>query len=158
MLKPGRWMSVVFQHWNTAYFEAILRAAAESGMELRAAISQVGDPIWSMHKKKGSESVLAGEMILTFFRSGKTEPMDRWGPFDVRRVVAEILDSAESKHVYGEYLFNKVVIEAWHKGAISALNITRTGFADLIREHGWHYDRENHYWVKDNTHGGLLFS
>ncbi|MCK4829703.1 hypothetical protein KA005_78995, partial [bacterium] len=58
MLKPKRWLSFVFQHWNTDYFEAILRTAAETGMELRAAISQIGDPIWSMHKKKGSESIL----------------------------------------------------------------------------------------------------
>jgi 16S rRNA G966 N2-methylase RsmD len=158
MLKTGRWMSVVFQHWNTAYFEAILRAAAESGMKLRAAISQVGDPIWSMHKKKGSELVLAGEMILTFFRNGKTQTMGKRRSFDVRRAVAEILDSTGSKHIYGEYLFNRVVMEAWQTGAIDALNITRTEFVSLIREHGWHYDGVNHYWVRDNTPGGLPFS
>jgi len=158
MLKLERWMSVVFQHWNTAYFEAILRAACESGMELRAAISQVGDPIWSMHKKKGSESVLAGEMILTFFRSGKAKMIDRRQPFDVTQAVAKILDSTKSKHLYGEFLFNKVVIEAWQKGAISALNITRKGFSDLIKEHGWHYDGDNHYWIRDDVPNGMLFS
>ena len=31
MLKNERWLSIVFQHWNVAYFEAILSAAAESG-------------------------------------------------------------------------------------------------------------------------------
>ena len=61
MLKKGRWLSIVFQHWNIRYFKAILTRAAEAGAELRAAISQVGDPIWSMHKKKGNQSVLAGE-------------------------------------------------------------------------------------------------
>ncbi len=48
MLKKGRWLSIVFQHWNICYFEAILTGAAEAGAELRAAISQVGDPIWSI--------------------------------------------------------------------------------------------------------------
>jgi hypothetical protein len=158
MLKKGRWISIVFQHWNIAYFEAILLAAAECGMELRAAVSQIGDPIWSMHKKKGSESVLAGEMILTFFHSGKTQALIRRRVFDVRGAIAKILGSSESKFIYGEYLFNKVVMEAWRKGAIGGLNITRTEFADLIRKHGWHYDRENHYWVRDNTHGLLPFS
>lgn len=52
MLKKGRWLSLVFQHWNIAYFNAILSGAAEAGAELKAAISQVGDPIWSMHKKR----------------------------------------------------------------------------------------------------------
>ncbi len=28
MLKRGRWFSVVFQHWNTSYFDAILSCAA----------------------------------------------------------------------------------------------------------------------------------
>jgi len=127
-------------------------------MELRAAISQVGDPIWSMHKKKGSESVLAGEMILTFFRSGKTQTIDKRRSFDMRQAVIEILDTAGSKHLYGEYIFNRLLIEAWQKGAITTMNITRTGFADLIREQGWHYDRENHYWVKGNIPNGQLFS
>ena len=59
MLKQNRWLSVVFQHWNVAYFEAILVSAADAGAELKAAVSQIGDPIWSMHKKKSNESVLA---------------------------------------------------------------------------------------------------
>jgi len=59
MLKTNRWFSIVFQHWNVSYFEAILNSAHDSGAELKAAISQVGDPIWSMHKKKMKESVLA---------------------------------------------------------------------------------------------------
>lgn len=157
MLKPGRWLSIVFQHWNIAYFEAILRTAAESGMELRAAISQVGDPIWSMHKKKGRESVLAGEMILTFFLSGKKLALKTHKSFDVSRAVAEILDSSQN-YVYGEFLFNKVIIDAWQKGAIGSLNITRTSLADMIRERGWHYDQESHYWIKGNAIEGLPFS
>jgi adenine-specific DNA methylase len=31
-LKQDRWLSVVFQHWNTNYFEAILSAAADEGL------------------------------------------------------------------------------------------------------------------------------
>ncbi len=158
VLKPSRWMSVVFQHWNTDYFEAILRAAAESGLELRAAISQVGDPIWSMHKKKSSESVLAGELILTFFKNGKKQGGIKNRSFDVRRTIADILDSAGSNPVYGEYLFNKIVMEAWQKGAISALNITRTSFADMIRDHGWRYDANKHCWIKGKEPGHFFIS
>jgi len=42
MLKKGHWLSIVFQHWNIAYFSAILSTAAETGAALKAAISQVG--------------------------------------------------------------------------------------------------------------------
>src|SRR5437870_3714203 len=36
LLKPKHWLSVVFQHWSTAYFDAILTAAAEVGGDLPA--------------------------------------------------------------------------------------------------------------------------
>jgi len=157
MLKPGRWMSVVFQHWNTAYFEAILRSAAECGMELRAAISQVGDPIWSMHKKKRNESVLAGEMIITFLHTGKKQNLDSGRKMDVQKVVKKILDAENAMQIYGEDLFNRLVIEAWRTGAISSLNINRTEFTDLLRENGWTYETSNHCWVKESVSAGLPF-
>ena len=71
LLKPDRWFSIVFQHWDTSYFATILETADECGGELKAAITQTGDVIWSMHKKKNSASVLAGEMILTFYKPAK---------------------------------------------------------------------------------------
>ena len=72
LLRPDRWMSIVFQHWDVSYFEAILETAARGGGELKAAITQTGDVIWSMHKKKNSASVLAGELILTFYKAKKS--------------------------------------------------------------------------------------
>lgn len=105
MLKPDRWISIVFQHWDTKYFEAILTAAEETGMELKAAISQVGDPIWSMHKKKGNKTVLAGEMILTFLANGKKHRQRRERKFSVEEGIAQILRKEKRTEVYGEYLF-----------------------------------------------------
>jgi hypothetical protein len=150
MLKKGRWLSVVFQHWNTAYFEAILSSATEAGADLRTTVSQVGDPIWSMHKKKGNQSVLAGEMIITFYKTGKAKRIvARNGEFDVSAVLGRILSDCPTEKVYGEYLFNQVVIEAWRESAIRQLNITKTDFVNLIKQHGWRYDEERHFWVKD---------
>ncbi|MGQ0600129.1 MAG: hypothetical protein ACT4QE_00370 [Anaerolineales bacterium] len=150
MLKKERWLSIVFQHWNVAYFEAILSAAAESGAQLRAAVPQVGDPIWSMHKKKNKESVLAGEMILTFHKSGARRHDERRNSFDLAQTVRETLSSSGSNIVYGEYLFNHVVIDAWNKGAIGSLTITKDEFKELIESLGWHYDPQRHYWAKEN--------
>ncbi len=157
MLKPNRWLSVVFQHWNVSYFEAILTSAASSGAELKAAVSQVGDPIWSMHKKKSNESVLAGELILTFLKTGKKGRVDRLNGFDVADVVREVLCSAKSEKMYGEYLFNKVVMAAWQHGAIGSLNISKTEFIALIQRNGWQYDEKNHVWMRQN-HPPSLFS
>jgi len=148
MLKKGRWLSIVFQHWNVGYFEAILTGASEAGAELRAAISQVGDPIWSMHKKKGNQSVLAGELILTFLKSGKHQHVQNGRQLDVAGTVGKILESAP-RMVYGEHLFNQLIMEAWRKSAISSLDISKDDFTEVIRRHGWHYDETCHYWVRD---------
>lgn len=149
MLKPRRWLSVVFQHWNSAYFEAILAGAAGAGGDLRAAVPQVGDPIWSMHKKKGSESVLAGEMILTFCKTGawSARPRPR-APFNVEDSVRAALAASSAEHVYGEALFNRLVIEAWRRDAIAALDLTREGFAEIVRSCGWRYEPKIHCWTR----------
>lgn len=157
LLKQGRWLSVVFQHWNTEYFNAILSSAAEEGLELKAAISQVGDPIWSMHKKKNRESVLAGELILTFFKSGKRVMSGPSRNFDVSSTLQRLLSHTSSGKLYGEYLFNRLVIEAWHNSAIDSLNMSRTDFTALIESYGWRYDPSNHYWVKEQSSKPSLF-
>lgn len=156
MLKPNRWLSVVFQHWNVSYFEAILSAAADSGAELRAAVSQIGDPIWSMHKKKSNESVLAGELILTFLKSGRRSSVNRLNGFDVGDAVREALCRAKNGKIYGEYLFNQIVMSAWQHGAIGSLNISKTEFIDLIQRNGWFYDEKNHIWVQSGQQSGLF--
>jgi DNA modification methylase len=156
MLKQDRWFSIVFQHWNTSYFEAILSSAAESGAELRAAVSQVGDPIWSMHKKKNKDSVLAGELILTFFKTGKAIPLRNDGTFDVAFAVEEILNQSEGQ-IYGESLFNKLVIQAWKASAIQSLKISKVEFTNLLEERGWRYDPTNHRWTKNGRVDRLLF-
>jgi hypothetical protein len=146
LLKSGRWLSVVFQHWSTGYFNAILTGAASSGGDLRAAISQVGDPVWSMHKKKGNQSVLAGEMILTFLKTGNPKTVEVAKRFDVEKSVAQILRNAPNGVIFGELLFNRLVIEAWNAGALGSLDITREAFADLMEQQGWSYDEAEHHW------------
>jgi 16S rRNA G966 N2-methylase RsmD len=151
MLKRGGWLSVVFQHWKVSYFEAILTGAAEAGAELRAAISQVGDPIWSMHKKKGNQSVLAGELILTFQKSGKAHRARNGGHLDVEATVQRILESCPDV-VYGEQLFNRLVIEAWNESAIASLNVSKGEFAKMLEQLGWHYDDRRHLWARASEH------
>jgi hypothetical protein len=157
MLKTGRWLSIVFQHWNTKYFETILSSAAESGAQLRAAVSQVGDPIWSMHKKKNKDSVLAGEMILSFYKDGKKRQVNKHGHFDVVEALDETLRVVKDTKVFGEFLFNSLVIEAWNHGAIQSLDISKKDLMSLLEERGWEYDETHHFWVKQDRHSATLF-
>jgi 16S rRNA G966 N2-methylase RsmD len=148
MLKPNRWLSVVFQHWNIDYFKAILSGAEDEGGQLRAAISQVGDPIWSMHKKKNKESVLSGEMILTFFKSDRPIVNSQKNSFDLVSATKNILNNTQSSHLFGEYLFNKLVIEAWKSSSIENLNINKNTFTEILNGFGWRYNPKKHYWTK----------
>jgi hypothetical protein len=54
-------------------------------------------------------------------------------------------------------LFNQIVIEAWNKGAIGSLLITKDEFTEIIEDLGWHYDASHHYWRKGNQPPASLF-
>ena len=157
MLKAGRWISIVFQHWNVRYFEAILSAVDENGGELRAAVSQIGDPIWSMHKKKNKDSVLAGEMILTFFKSGNRVRKSKAKFFDLDANIDLMLKEANGKPVFGEYLFNRIILEAWRTSAIGSLNVSKSEFSRMLEGKGWRYDPVNHFWLRNGAQPALLF-
>lgn len=157
MLKDGRWLSIVFQHWNVEYFEAILTAAQESNADLKSAVSQIGDPIWSMHKKKGKESVLAGEFILTFYKKSGIKGVKEEREMDVRSIIGKILQNYKDNIIYGEYLFNELVIEAWKYGIIRELKMKKDDVIEILKEHGWIYDSKNHYWCKTSKPKDYLF-
>ncbi len=154
LLKPDRWFSVVFQHWDAGYFETILESATENGAELKAAITQTGDVIWSMHKKKHSQSVLAGEMILTFYKPAK-KPMRRPRPAGLPGQVeqAAMLEKAfdsclrNGQATFGsEALFNQLVLRLWEERALGCLRFDRREFALRLTERGWTYDERRHQW------------
>jgi len=150
MLKRDRWLSVVFQHWNVRYFAAILEEATEAGAELRAAVTQIGDTIWSMHKKKNKERVLAGEMILSFY-NGKSASRPRYPQFPALTIEA-LLDetlsevSPDGRPFAGEVLFNRMILKAWEKGALPSLDVSREDFAEVLMSKGWRYNAARHQW------------
>lgn len=154
LLKPDRWLSIVFQHWDTSYFATILETASECGGELKAAITQTGDVIWSMHKKKNSASVLAGEMILTFYKPARPQKAhaQRTQPEkDPEEVLSEVFDVCMSNGTTSftsEALFNRLVIELWHRRALNCLNLDRKEFAARLEQRGWSYNTKSHLWSR----------
>ena len=150
MLKPNGWHSIVFQHWNVRYFAAILEEAAEGGAELRAAVTQIGDTIWSMHKKKNKERVLAGEMILSFYNGHASAASSRrQSPgLTIEALLDETLAevSPDGRPFPGEVLFNQMILKAWKSGALDSLDVTREEFADALTSKGWRYNPARHQW------------
>jgi hypothetical protein len=152
-VKPERWFSIVFQHWDTSYFATILETASQCGGELQAAITQTGDVIWSMHKKKNSASVLAGEMILIFYKPAnpgkKREAAKRSD--DSTSVLSEVFDAcleSGASHFTSEALFNRLVLELWHRHALGCLDLDRKEFDRQLEQRGWNDSSQNHSWSK----------
>jgi DNA modification methylase len=154
VLRPGRWCSIVFQHWDVSYFSTILVTASECGAELKAAITQTGDVIWSMHKKKNSERVLAGEMIITFYKPSnlvaRRKRVDSTIA-DPKAVLSEVfaacLNNGASAFT-SEALFNKLIIEMWNRRALTCLSLDRREFAARLKQMGWNYDAKKHLWSR----------
>jgi adenine-specific DNA methylase len=154
LLKPDRWLSIVFQHWDLSYFATILEAATENGAEFRAAITQTGDVIWSMHKKKNSGSVLAGEMILTFYKPARKPRAQR----RTQQAVSELERTAVLDEAFdaclrngttsftSEALFNRLILALWERRALGCLSLDRREFATRLQQRGWHYDEKRHLW------------
>lgn len=163
LLRPDRWFSVVFQHWDPRYFETILTAASSAGCQLRAAVTQEREVIWSMHKKKNSETMLAGEMILTFYKPDsppRIAPLVRETeepPFE--SLLAEVLRACENRsEVTSQFLFNRMILLAWERKALSRLRVSRLEFAAALRKKGWTYDEKRHVWRRSAAQLAELFS
>ena len=168
LLRPDRWFSIVFQHWDLGYFATILETASECGAELKAAITQTGDVIWSMHKKKNSASVLAGEMIITFYKPPRPRAV-RPMPIDAKMDPAAELSAAYEACLSGgntsfasESLFNRLVIELWKRRALGCLGLDRREFASRLEQRGWRYNPRTHRWSKaqgavDSEREAMLF-
>jgi hypothetical protein len=166
LLRPDRWFSVVFQHWDISYFATILESASECGAELRAAITQTGDVIWSMHKKKHSASVLAGEMILTFFKPKRpSQPVparperSRRDPAQVLSEVFEVCLANGTNSFTSEALFNRLIMELWRRRELACLTLDRDEFSRRLEQRGWTYSSKTHLWSrgenKANAHEAL---
>ncbi len=158
LLKPDRWMSIVFQHWDLSYFATILESAGELGAELKSAVTQTGDVIWSMHKKKNSESVLAGEMILTFYkpvRPGKAlDSPSASGNASAHAALSDAFDKCltiDTASFTSEALLNQIVLELWRRRALNCLSLDRREFAQCLKDRGWSYDPRKHLWRRGAT-------
>jgi len=151
LLRPERWLTVVFQHWDVSYFEVILDAVAEECGLLKAAITHDKDVIWSMHKKKHAESVLSGEMLLTFYKPNEPARLTRETkrPSSLDELLDHYLPALPVTGFRTETLFNKLTIGAWEKQSLQNLAVDAESVAKALRRRGWEYDTEQHIWRKN---------
>jgi hypothetical protein len=108
-----------------------------------------------MHKKKNSASVLAGEMILTFYKPAKVSKSERTAKSpDIANptaVLSEAFDSCLNHGVTSftnEALFNQLVMELWQRRALKCLSLDRDEFIEQLEKRGWIYNTRTHLWSK----------
>ena len=154
LLRHDRWLTVVFQHWDVSYFRVILDAVAEEGGALKAAITHDKDVIWSMHKKKHSETVLGGEMLLTFYKQGtrayRRQPTHK--PISLDELLDRFLPTLPPAGFRTETLFNKLMIGAWERDSLDNIAVDAAEMASQLRSRGWYYHAERHVWSAQKEH------
>ena len=79
VLRTGGWMSLVFAHRDTNYWESLVDACKAAGFEYVNTVVQPVGVIWSMHKKKNPLRVLSGELVLNF-RKNRSRTRKRAAP------------------------------------------------------------------------------
>ena len=95
--------------------------------------------------------MLAGEMILSFVNDGAGR-LPRVRPSfrpTIDELIAEILAeiSPDRRPFAGELLFNRIVLNAWNRGALGSLDLSREDFSEVLERKGWRYDTFRHRWI-----------
>jgi DNA modification methylase len=76
VLKPNRWMTVVFTHKDPEVFTRMIEAATDAGFQFINAVSQdTKRP--SFHKINNSLTVLKGQMMLNFLKQSTVKQKER---------------------------------------------------------------------------------
>ncbi len=71
ILRTSGWMSIVFAHRDTTYWESLVDACSAAGFKYVNTLVQPVGVVWSMHKKKNPLRVLSGELVLNFRKTAR---------------------------------------------------------------------------------------
>jgi DNA methylase len=152
MLKDNCFLSIVFQHKDVRYFEAILDSAFDAKCELVASVPQGTGTIWSMHKKKGVHAVIAGEFILTFQKK-KNQIVPRKNT--VKKFDDLLSDYFNEKKTCSELseeeIFNDLIVLCWSDRLLHELNYSALDIPQRLKDLGFQYDSKNHKWAKSSV-------
>ncbi|MDD5707251.1 MAG: hypothetical protein PHR35_15110, partial [Kiritimatiellae bacterium] len=110
-------------------------------------------------KKKNAENVLAGEMILTFYKPARPEnirTVNERQDMLFGTLLDEILRKHEADTVTSQHLFNRLILEAWNTQSLAQLAMSRNDFILELQKRNWRYDGRLHVWRRGRQRGGEL--
>lgn len=148
VLKTGGWMSLVFAHRDTAYWQALVDACTTAGFEYVNTVVQPVGVVWSMHKKKNPLRVLSGELVLNFRkvrrRSSKAPSRQRGEAVDLVRRVCEAAVVAGAGATT-EDLHNIVIPRLLEWGSLAEFS-RQLGDITPLLEKWFHFDHRSGRW------------
>ncbi len=147
-LKPGRWLSVVFAHRDTAYWDTLVNACAKAGLDYQNTVVQPVAVVWSMHKKKNPLRVLSGELVLNFRKTGGGErrrrPLPAGDPLQL--VLATCENSITQRHgCTTEELHHAVIPVLLEHGALAKFGREHGDLTPILRAH-FDFDAHHRRW------------
>jgi 16S rRNA G966 N2-methylase RsmD len=148
VLKTGGWMSLVFAHRDTSYWEALVDACTAVGFEYVNTVVQPVGVVWSMHKKKNPLRVLSGELVLNFRKvrrhSVRRLPRPQGNALDfVRRICEDIIVAGVGATT--EELHHALVPRLLECGLLAEFSRQWGDITPLLEE-WFHFDRGNGRW------------
>jgi hypothetical protein len=105
-------------------------------------------------------------MILTFYKTKavqksakKTKPASEGDPAVILSEVFDTCLANGTSSFTSEALFNRLIVELWHRRALGCLSLDRREFSNRLEQRGWSYNARTHLWTKgypqQNTPGEL---
>jgi DNA modification methylase len=118
VLKPGRWLSIVFQHKDSSIWSSLVSSFKDIGFQYRNTVVQ-RTFLSSIHKKKNPLKVLSEQLILNFTKSTKTVVSFKSVDIPIKDLVLEatkkailLYDGATLDDIYNT--LTPVLIESGH--------------------------------------------
>jgi len=138
VLRSRGWLSMVFAHRDTAYWEALVSACEQAGFSYQNTVVQPVGVVWSMHKKKNPLKVLSGELVLNFQKTPKrrkARPMSsNTDPLMLvrNRCEREILEKTGAST---EQLHHVVVPALLEAGLLEKFSREKSDLVPLLKDH-----------------------
>ncbi len=158
-LKYKRYLSLVYCHKDTQYWNTIYTAAQDIGFTYVSSQPQPLNVIWSMHKKKNALSVLSGELIVNFVKrhSTKAKILNLLGqePIKIVKNSAELTIVKKQGASTEEILF-ELIPRLYENGLLALI---KQKYADIrpILEEEFDYDEDIQKWqIRPNVKIGCF--
>jgi len=148
VLKPGRWLSIVFAHRDTSYWEALVSACEDAGFQYSNTVVQPVGVVWSMHKKKNPLRVLSGELVLNFRKTGVNAKFRRAAATaDGLTVVRSSCEAEIIRHIGAstEHLHHVVVPRLLEEGLLDRFSRQHGDLVPILERH-FLFDADTKVW------------